>query len=137
MSTPKPSIVFSSLDVQRIEALLERMPPAEAARYADLASELARAEVVAPADMPPGVVTMNSTVRFEDEADGDIDTVTLVYPAQAGQPGTVSILAPVGSALLGLTVGQHIEWPMPDGRHRRLRVLAIDYQPEASGDLHR
>jgi regulator of nucleoside diphosphate kinase len=137
MTTSKPPIVLSSLDVKRLEAMLDHMTPAEAEHYGALAAELARAEVVEPADMPPGIVTMNSTVRFEDESTGESSTMTLVYPAHAGAPGTVSILAPVGSALLGLSKGQQIDWPTPDGRKRRLRVLDIEYQPEASGHLHR
>ncbi|CAM5344938.1 Transcription elongation factor GreAB OS=Rhodanobacter lindaniclasticus OX=75310 GN=B1991_10145 PE=4 SV=1 [Rhodanobacter lindaniclasticus] len=87
--------------------------------------------------MPPHIVTMNSTVVFEDESDGEKLTLTLVYPTGAGAPGTVSIFAPVGSALLGLARGQQIDWPMPDGRKRRLKVLEITYQPEAAGHLHR
>jgi regulator of nucleoside diphosphate kinase len=133
----KPSIVISSLDLERIEALLERMPPVQAVQYEALRAELDRAEVVEPADIPPDVVTMNSVVTFKDEDSSDELTITLVYPSGAGAPGTVSILAPVGSALLGLRVGQHIQWPTPDGRRRELCVLDIEYQPEASGDLHR
>lgn len=133
----KPSITVSRLDIERIEALLERMPPAQAEGYAALLAELDRAEVVEPAQVPPNVVTMNSRVTFVDEADGEQLSLTLVYPNNAGAPGTVSILAPVGSALLGLAVGQQIEWPTPDGRSRTLKVLDIAYQPEAAGDLHR
>ena len=133
----KPPIVISSLDMERIEALLERMPPVQAAQYEDLRGELDRADVVQPSDMPADVVTMNSVVTFKDDDSSDELTISLVYPSGAGVPGTVSVLAPVGSALLGLRVGQHIEWPTPDGRRRHLRVLEIEYQPEASGDLHR
>jgi regulator of nucleoside diphosphate kinase len=136
MST-KPSIVVSRLDLERIEALLERMPPIQAAQYEALRAELDRADVVEPASVPANVVTMNSVVTFKDEGSSDELTVSLVYPSGPGAPGTVSILAPVGSALLGLTVGQQIDWPTPDGRQRHLRVLDIDYQPEAAGDLHR
>ncbi|ULU23503.1 nucleoside diphosphate kinase regulator [Dyella terrae] len=133
----KPAIIISSLDLQRIEALLERMPPTQAAQYQALRGELDRADVLEPADIPADVVTMNSVVTFKDDDSGDELTISLVYPSGAGVPGTVSILAPVGSALLGLKVGQPIEWPTPDGRRRQLRVLEIEYQPEASGDLHR
>lgn len=136
MST-KPPIIISRLDLERIETLLERMPPVQLAQHEALRGELDRAEVREPGAMPSNVVTMNSVVTFEDEDSHDEMTVSLVYPAGAGTPGTVSILAPVGSALLGLAVGQRIAWPMPDGHKRSLRVLDIDYQPEASGDLHR
>lgn len=133
----KPAITVSSVDMQRIEALLERLPAAEAANLGALRAELDRAEVVEPADMPADTVTMNSTLTFEEEGNRDRLTLTLVYPAAAGAAGTVSILAPVGSALLGLSRGQQIDWPMPDGRKRRLHVLEISYQPEAAGHLHR
>ncbi|OOG41567.1 nucleoside diphosphate kinase regulator [Rhodanobacter sp. C05] len=133
----KPSITVSRIDLERIEALLERLPAIEAAQFDALRAELDRAEVVEPTAMPGHTVTMNSTVTFEDESNGEKLTLTLVYPAAAGVPGTVSILAPVGSALLGLSRGQQIDWPTPDGRHRRLRVLEISYQPEAAGHHHR
>lgn len=133
----RPPIVISSLDLERIEALLDRMPPAQAQAYADLRAELDRAEVRGPADMPPDVVTMNSRLTAEDESHGERHELTLAYPACAGAAGHVSVLAPVGSALLGLAKGQRIDWPMPDGRQRRLRVVDIGYQPEAAGHLHR
>ena len=133
----KPAITVSRLDLERIEQLLDRMTPAQAAAHAGLREELDRATVLEPVEMPRNVVTMNSTVSFTDEAGGEPTTMTLVYPGAAGKPGTVSVLAPVGSALLGLVKGKHIEWPTPDGRKRRLTVLSIDYQPEAAGDLHR
>ena len=136
MST-KPPIVISRLDLARIEALLERMPPMQASQYDALRAELDRADVVEPKDMPAGVVTMNLVVTFRDERAGEQLTMSLVYPAAAGAAGTVSILAPVGSALLGLAKGQQIDWPTPDGRQRQLRVLDVTYQPEAAGDLHR
>ena len=64
--------------------------------------------------------------------------LALVYPRDAdGSAHKVSILAPVGSALLGLRTGDSIDWPMPGGRTARLEVLAIRYQPEAAGELHR
>jgi regulator of nucleoside diphosphate kinase len=79
---------------------------------------------------------MNSLVSFEDLETGERSQVTLVYPsATSGTEGRVSILAPIGSALLGLSVGDAIEWPVPGGRSRRLRVTAVHYQPEAEGQL--
>jgi regulator of nucleoside diphosphate kinase len=136
----KPPITVSRIDMERIEALLERLPTAEADTLDARRAELDRAEVAAPSAMPDHVVTMNSTVTFEDESNGEQLTLTLVYPASAGTAGTagtVSILAPVGSALLGLARDQQIDWPTPDGRKRRLKVLEITYQPEAAGHFHR
>ncbi|TAL91155.1 MAG: nucleoside diphosphate kinase regulator [Rhodanobacter sp.] len=133
----KSGITVSRVDLDRIEALLERLPAAEADKLEALRAELDRAEVLEPAAMPAHIVTMNSTVSFEDEDNGEQLTLTLVYPNAAGARGTVSILAPVGSALLGLARGQQIDWPMPDGHKRRLKVLEVTYQPEAAGHLHR
>lgn len=138
MSAPtSPPLLLSRLDVERIEALLDQ-PVAQGIDTSALEAELERAEVVEPAQMPDDVITMNSTARFRDETSGEEREITLVFPRDAdGSHDKVSILAPVGSALLGLRVGASIEWPVPGGRTIRLRVLSIRYQPEASGDLHR
>ncbi|GAA3922381.1 nucleoside diphosphate kinase regulator [Luteimonas lutimaris] len=140
MATPetaRPSIVMSRLDYDRIEALLEGANE-RGIDTASLEAEMERADVVEPAQMPGDVISMNSTARFVDESSGEERELTLVYPRDAtGEPGRVSILAPVGSALLGLRVGQSIDWPMPGNRTLNLRVLSIKYQPEAAGELHR
>jgi regulator of nucleoside diphosphate kinase len=133
--TGLPPRLLSRLDCDRLEALLESQPGVDTR---ELAAELARASIVEPRDMPADVITMNSTARFRDEESGEERDITLVYPRDAGQrPDAVSILAPVGSALLGLRVGDAIQWPMPGGRNARLQVLSIGHQPEAAGDLHR
>ena len=138
MSTdPSPPLVVSRLDCERIEALLEQ--PGNAGPGLDrLRDELARAELREPRDMPRDVITMNSTARFREDASGSEREITLVYPRDVdGSSDRVSILAPVGSALLGLRVGQAIEWPVPGGRTIRLKVLEVRYQPEAAGEYHR
>ncbi|ANB03856.1 nucleoside diphosphate kinase regulator [Ectothiorhodospira sp. BSL-9] len=105
---------------------------------AALQAELDRAEVVEPHEMPADVVTMNSTVRFVMESTGESFEMTLVYPRDStGDPNRISIVAPVGSALLGLSVGESIEWPRPGGGIIRVRIDEILYQPESAGDLHR
>ncbi len=98
-----------------------------------LQRELERAIVVSSEAMPPDVATMNSLVRYTDVTVGVTMTVALVYPSAAriGQ-GMVSVLSPVGSALLGLCVGQTIEWVFPDGARRRLRLEEVLHQPERS-----
>ena len=132
MATP-PRIVLSRFDFERLERLLDKVgarPDLDALR-----EELERGEIVEPDQIPPNVVTMNSRVRFVDEDSGRENEVTLVFPGQADvESNRISILAPVGSALLGLAVGHTIDWPLPSGRTRRLRVVAITYQPEAAGD---
>ncbi len=132
-----PPLVLSRLDVQRIEALLES-PAAADSDTSALVAELERAQLVEPSAMPRDVISMNSTARFRDETTAGEHELTLVYPRDAdGSPGRVSLLAPVGSALLGMRVGEAIDWPLPGGRQARLTVLSIQYQPEAAGDLHR
>lgn len=132
-------MLVTTQDFERLERLIETYA-AQRDRSAIVAleEELERAEVVDPADIPPDVVTMNSTVRFVDEQTAEEHEMTIVYPgdADAGQH-RVSILAPVGSALLGLRVGQAIDWPMHGGQVKRFRVLAVVHQPEAAGDYHR
>jgi regulator of nucleoside diphosphate kinase len=82
---------------------------------------------------PHDVVTMNSTVVYEDETTGQRRTITIVHHRHADvAQGRVSALAPVGHALLGLAVGESIDWPFPDGKTRRLRVIEVVYQPEAA-----
>lgn len=134
---PRPPLTLSRLDVERIESLLEKTPKGHF-DTASLADELLRANVVEPKDVPADVVTMNSTVVLRNETTGDEREITLVFPHEADGGGSkVSILAPVGSALLGLRVGDSIEWPMPGGHSATLHVLSIRFQPEAAGQLHR
>ena len=139
-ATHRPPLLLSRLDVERIEALLEQ-PQYRSQDTRALQDELARAEIAEPARVPADVITMNSVsrVRVEDAELGDHEhEMALVYPRDAdGSAHKVSVLAPVGSALLGLRVGHAIDWPMPGGRSARLHVLAIRYQPEAAGELHR
>ena len=133
-----PDITISTVDLDRIDLLLDRLPSAQAAARDALADELARADVVAPWDMPPRVVTMRSTVRFRLDGKESEWCKTLVYPREAGQGGdTVSILSPVGSALLGLSEGDRIEWSHPNGAPIGVEVVDVLYQPERAGEFHR
>jgi len=135
----KPSITVSTLDMERIEALLDKGVLPVGARQA-LEAELARADVREPQDMPPDVVTMHSTVRCTLLQSGRVNTLTLVYPremdAMDDSDGKVSIFAPVGMALLGLRVGDTFAMPGPAGPVT-VRVDGITFQPESAGQLHR
>ena len=134
----KPKIVVSSLDAERIEKLLESLPAGAFPGRSELEAELARAVVVAPQDVPPTVVTMNSTVRFAVASSTEEFRLTLVYPSDVDATGgTISILAPVGSALLGLAQGDEIGWPKPGGGELRVRIKEVTYQPERAGAYHR
>ncbi|HET9865429.1 MAG TPA: nucleoside diphosphate kinase regulator [Steroidobacteraceae bacterium] len=138
MSARDTRIVVTSRDLDRLERLLESLPADSFPGKATLASELERAEVVEPEQVPSDVVTMNSTVRFTFKESGDEFRLTLVYPRDAhGEPDRISILAPVGSALLGLAVGDEIQWPTPGGGMATVKVVEVVYQPERAGELHR
>lgn len=134
----QPAIMISETDMDRIERLLESGTLEGASGVTELERELERAKVVPSAEMPPNVVTMNSTVRFREVVSSKPFELTLVYPRDVDPNGTtVSILAPVGSALLGLSEGDEIEWPRPAGGTLRVRIEAILYQPERAGEHHR
>jgi regulator of nucleoside diphosphate kinase len=134
----KPKIVISSLDAERLESLLMSLPDHAFPGKDELEEELARAEIVDPAEVPPNVVTMNSTVRFKIESSSKEFHMKLVYPNDAdASGGTISILAPVGSALLGLSKGDEIEWPKPGGGVLKVRIEEVTYQPERTGMYRR
>lgn len=131
MQTIEHNIIITDADLERLMAVVDQN---DTSASAALEAELQRATVVKPAVVPPDVVTMNSEVVYEDCETGARRQVRLVYPKDAdARLGRVSVLAPIGSALLGLRVGQSIEWAVPNGT-KRIRVVEIRYQPEASGD---
>lgn len=129
----KPNITVTMSDFERLTALIESLPAGSDCD--SLLHELGRAELVDSDDVPPLVVTMNSTVRFTLGDPGEEFRMTLVYPREVGQPGTISVLSPVGSALLGLAAGSSIEWEGPGGSALLVRVIEVVYQPERDGLL--
>ena len=132
-----PDLVLSSLDLDRLDQLLSRLPATDPVRLL-LEQELERGAVVEPEAMPANVVTMNSKVKIRLTKTGDESCLTLVYPKDLDASGEkVSVLAPVGSALLGLSEGDEIHWPMPSGEVQPIQVLQLLYQPERAGQLHR
>jgi regulator of nucleoside diphosphate kinase len=101
-----------------------------------LEAELDRGQVVDPGRVPKAVVTMHSRVRVRDLGDDGQETYTLVYPDDADiNEGKLSVLAPLGTALLGARAGEVVEFDAPAGT-RRLKVERVLYQPEAAGDFH-
>lgn len=134
----KPKIVLSENDAERLERLLDSLPTGAFPGKAALMAELERADVVASEAIPPDVVTMNSTVRFTVSSSNEAFSLTLVYPRDVDDSGTtISILAPVGSALLGLSKGEEIEWSKPGGGTMKVRIDEVLYQPERAGEFHR
>jgi regulator of nucleoside diphosphate kinase len=133
----KKHITVTNLDHKRILALIDMYGEGKMADACEaLELELERANIVESTAVPANVVTMNSTVEYVDEQTGKVNEVTLVYPRDADiAQRKVSVLAPIGSALLGLSVDQSLPWPLPDGRTTSVRVRAIPYQPEAAGNF--
>lgn len=129
-SPVRNELIITNRDLAKLRHMID-IHDTPAAELLD--SELQRAIVVDPREVPPTVVTMNSEVAYEDCTTGERRRVRIVYPNEADAArGRVSVMAPIGSALIGLSVGQEIEWPVPAGR-KRIRVVEIPYQPEASG----
>ena len=129
-----PNIIITSRDATRLETLLEGLPAGSFPGQKALENEIYRATLVDPKEIPPTVVTMNSTVRFAVLPSGVEHRLKLVYPGKTdASEGTVSILAPVGSALLGLTEGDEIHWPNPNGGTLHMVVLKVEDQPERAG----
>ena len=136
--TTRPAITLSSLDLERLERLIGSLKGDGARQAAGLQAELDRAEVVEPKDVPASLVTMNSRVRFSLAGSDEQFTQTLVYPKDAdGSADRISVLAPIGSALLGLSVGDAIDWPRPGGGVSKVTIEEVVYQPEREGELHR
>lgn len=137
MST-KQKIIITSTDAERLEALLDSLPDDAFPGKTDLEEELERAVIVAPQDVPPTVVTMNSTVKFKLLPSDNEFCLTLVYPRGGDEAGqTISIFAPVGSALLGLSQGDKIKWSRPGGGILQVAIEEVVYQPERAGDFSR
>jgi regulator of nucleoside diphosphate kinase len=128
----RPRIILSADDYERLSALVhaasKRMPD----RAADLAEEIGRAHVLAKGRHPERVVCMNSEVEFRDDTTARVQTLRLVYPEVADiAEGKISVLTPVGTALIGLPEGQSIRWEGPRGEPRQLTVLAVREYGEA------
>ncbi|NLC70133.1 MAG: nucleoside diphosphate kinase regulator [Desulfuromonadaceae bacterium] len=134
------TISITDFDLGRLENLLGKidMSNSRDTRHLDeLEFELGRAEIVDPKKIPADVITMNSRVKLLDLDSGEEKIYTLVFPHDADpKADKISILAPIGTALLGYRVGDTITWEVPGGT-RQFRVVQILYQPEAAGDYHR
>lgn len=120
---PVRSVLLGHRDHDRIQTLLQNTRLDESRLLYD---ELDAATVVPDHLLPGDVVRMNSQVTFVDLDTLQETTLALVYPHEArNAPGSISILAPIGAALIGLRVGECIEWPLPNGRQRSIRVVAV------------
>ncbi len=124
-SREKPRITLSAEDYRQLSLLADAARNKAPDLSAELAEEIARAHVLADGRHPDQTVCMNSEVEFRDDSTGRTQTVTLVYPQDADiSQRKVSVLTPVGTALIGLRCGSSITWETPAGEVRRLTVLA-------------
>ncbi|MFC0244250.1 nucleoside diphosphate kinase regulator [Falsochrobactrum ovis] len=125
----KPNIVVSETDYERLMGLAGSVPEKQEDIAEELMLELDRAKVVPAKRVADNVVQMGSTVEFKSN-DGQERRVTLVYPGEADiAQGKISILTPIGTALIGLTPGQSISWTTRDGRLHELNVLSVSKAP--------
>jgi regulator of nucleoside diphosphate kinase len=131
----KRTIYVTETDMDRLRSLITAVQNADdrdRPYLSALESELEHATVVAPEEIAPDVVTMNSRVRLRDGRSSWI--MTLVFPESADpEEGRISVLAPLGAALLGCRVGQRVEFRVPGGEARSCDILSVLYQPEAAG----
>ncbi|WP_445011766.1 nucleoside diphosphate kinase regulator [Vreelandella stevensii] len=134
----RPPIIINRLDAERLQRLIDQAPEKDQMVAELLEEELLRGEVLDPQDIPDNVVSMNSQIRFTDLTRGRQMIRTLVYPhALTSVEDGISVMAPIGAALIGLKVGDVIEWPLPNATEVKLRVDAIFWQPEREKQFHR
>ena len=134
----KNEIIISSIDYNRLTELLDNLEATNGekvnASLAQLREELGRAKITKPERIPANVITMNSKFRIRDMDSGEEFVYTLAWPEDAYiEDNKVSILAPVGTGLLGYRVGDTVEWPVPAGI-RKFKIEEILYQPESNNE---
>jgi len=137
-ATSENDIVITTADFDRLQCVLvsPRHRTADAALLLTLKGELGRGAIVEASEVSRSVVTMHSQVRVRDLDEDESEIYTLVYPEEADMNvGKLSVLAPLGAALLGTRAGQIVRYEAPAGS-RRLKIQKILYQPEAAGDFH-
>lgn len=134
----RPPIIINRLDAERLQRLIDQADDKDRFVADCLEEELGRGEVIDPEEIPADVVSMNSQVQFTDMTRGRQMIRTLVYPhSLASIEDGISVMAPIGAGLIGLRIGDEIDWPLPDGGEARLRIDAILWQPEREGQFHR
>ncbi|HZQ23382.1 MAG TPA: nucleoside diphosphate kinase regulator [Terriglobales bacterium] len=130
------NIAITHADYIRLQRLVEssrQFRHRDAKHLDDLEQELERAAIMKPGEVPSDVVTMNSRVKVKDLNSGRVTTYQIVFPGEADiAKNRISVLAPIGTGLLGYRAGTTLEWQVPSGM-RRFRILEVEYQPEAAG----
>lgn len=134
----RPPVIINRLDAERLQRLIDQADAKDRFVADRLEEELERGEVFDPEEIPADVVSMNSQVQFTDLTRNRQLTRTLVYPhSLAATADGISVMAPIGAGLIGLRIGDEIDWPLPGGGEARLRIDAILWQPEREGQFHR
>lgn len=133
----KKRIILNSRDFARLKKVVNDARSNGGNQYIkNLDSELSDALLLEPEKIPPDVITMNTKVQFTDVEESEEFVYTIVYPEEADlEQGRLSILAPIGTALIGYRVGDEVAWEVPAGI-KKFRIEKIIYQPEANGDFH-
>lgn len=132
--TPPP-ITVTRPDYERLSNLVDAAESTAPQIGSDLAAELDRARIVEAHEVAPDVVTMHASFVFKDSMSGEPRTATLVYPGEEDiDQGRISVLTPIGAALLGLSQGQSIEWETRAGMARTLTVVKLVSQPSPEPD---
>jgi len=133
-------IILTQTDAKQLRSLLERKATVEST-YAEsvsrLKNELERAVIVSDSELPEDTIALHSTVELKDLANRELLTFTVVMPEHANiEEGRISILAPIGMALLGYRAGDEIEWPVPGGMARMRIRKHLGRQPMAEAVMH-
>ncbi|MCM5559618.1 nucleoside diphosphate kinase regulator [Pleomorphomonas sp. JP5] len=127
-----PAITLARSDHERLANLADALADRDPKAADQLAAELDRARVVADNRLAEGTVRMGAVVRFSLDG-AEPRTIRLVYPGEADiEQGRISVLTPVGAALIGLTAGQSIDWADRDGKTRQLQVLEVGVEDLAT-----
>lgn len=130
------TIYITNFDRERLYSIINNnrlASPKIKAQIERLEEELEKAVIVEPENIPADVVTMNTKLRLRDEQSGEERILSLVFPSDANlEKNRISVLAPVGTALLGYRVGDIIEWEVPSGT-KTFCIVETIYQPEAAG----
>jgi len=133
----KKRIIVNSRDFTKLTQIINDTHAHGGNQYLkNLAAELSNAILLDPENIPPDVITMNSKVEFTDVSESGKFVYTIVYPEDADtENGRLSVLAPIGIALLGYRAGDTVTWKVPAGI-KKFQIEKILYQPEANGDYH-
>lgn len=122
----EPPVIISEADYERLHSMANSLTVRDPNTSERLLDEIERADIRAVENMPSNIVTMDSQVTYRDECTGRTQTVHLVWPSGADiEKKRISVLTPVGAALIGLAEGASIDWETNNGETRHLTILKV------------